>query len=158
MRTFAIKGVALAAAMMLASGCGSSSSGSGTTAQLSTVRSDFRLVFNQFKHTSHAIGLAIKGASSQTDAQIASTFTGLAAQWQSDVAKLKSLHPPPSVAGPYQALSAAADRTEADLKTIVLAARNHSGSEAKQASARLVTDILQAKSSAQTISTKLGIG
>jgi hypothetical protein len=157
MRVFVIKGAGLAAVLLLTAGCGSASSGSATTAQPSTVRSDFGLVFNEFKQTSRSIGLAVKAPSSQTDAQIASRFKGLAAQWQSDVTKLKSLTPPPSVAAPYQALSAAADRTEADLKTIVLAAQNHSGSEAKQAGARLVSDILQARSAAQTISTKLGI-
>ncbi len=145
------------AAAIIAAGCGSGSSGSSTNASPSTFRSDFKLVINQFKQTSHAIGLAIEHAPSQTDAQIASTFTGLAAQWQSDLAKLKPLTPPPSVSGPYQTLTGAATRTEGDLKSIVAAANSHDATAARQDGSKLVKDILQAKSASQTITSKLGI-
>lgn len=158
MRTFVVRGGALAAAAVIAAGCGSSSSGSSTNASPSTFRSDFGLVVNQFKQTSHAIGLAIEHATSMSDAQIASTFSGLAARWQSPVSKLKSLTPPPSVAAPFQTLTGAATRTESDLQAVVAAAKSHNGSAAKQAGAKLVKDILQAKSASHMIGTKLGIG
>jgi hypothetical protein len=157
MRVFVIRGGALAVAALIAAGCGSNSSGSGTTAEQSTFRSDFGLVTNQFKQTSHGIGLAIEHASSQSDAQLTSTFSALAVQWQDDLSKLKGLTPPPSVVGPYQTLSGAAIRTEADLNAIVAAAKAHDGAAAKQASEHLLRDILQAKSAARAIDTKLGI-
>jgi len=146
----------LAAAALIAAGCGSSS-GSSTNISQSEFKPNFGQIVNQFKQTSHSIGLAIEHASSMPNAQIASTFSGLAARWQSQVTKLKALKPPPSVASQYQTLTGAATRTEADLKAIVAAARSHNGSAAKQAGASLVKDILQAKSASQTIGTKLGI-
>src|SRR6202035_5119204 len=97
MRIFVVRGGALAAAAMIAAGCGSGSSPSSTNAEPNTFRADFGLVVNQIQQTSHAIGLAIEHASSMTDAQITSTFSGLAARWQGDLTKLTPLTPPPSV-------------------------------------------------------------
>lgn len=147
----------MAAAAVIAAGCGSSSSGSSTNASPSTFRADFGLVTAQFKQASHAIGLAIEHAPSMTDAQLASTFSALATRWQGAVSKLKGLTPPPSVAAPFQVLSGAATRTEGDLQAIAAAARSHNGSAAKQDGAKLVKDILQAKSAATSITAKLGI-
>lgn len=147
----------MAAAAVIAAGCGSGSSGSSTNASPSTFRSDFGLVVNQFGHTSHFIGLAIEHASSMTDAQLASTFSGLAVRWQGALTKLQPLTPPPSVSAPFEKLTGAATRTESDLNAVVAAARTHDASAAKQASGKLVKDILQAKAAAQTITTKLGI-
>lgn len=148
----------MAAAALIAAGCGSSSSGSSTNISKSEFNPNFKQVISQFKQTSHAIGLAIENARSQSDAQIASAFTNLAAQWQQDVAKLTALKPPPSVAAQYQTLTGAATRTEGDLKAIVSAAKSHDGTAARQDGAKLVKDILQAKSASQTIGSKLGIG
>lgn len=157
MRRFVVNGGALAVAAVIAAGCGSSSSGSSTNIAQSEFNPNFKQVINQFKHTSHRIGLAIENARSQTDAQLTSTFTSLATQWQQDVTKLKALKPPPSVAAQYQTLTGAATRTEGDLQAIVAAAKSHNGSAARQAGAKLVKDVLQAKSASRAIGTKLGI-
>ena len=157
MRILVIRGAAVAAAAVIAAGCGSSSSGSSTNESPSTFRSDFGLVVKQFKQTSHAIGLAIVHAPSMTDAQLASTFSGLATRWQNALSQLGPLKPPPSVSAPYQTLTGAATRTEGDLQAIVAAAKTHDGSAAKQDGAKLVKDILQAKAASQTITKKLGI-
>ena len=147
----------MAVAALIAAGCGSSSAGSSTNISRSEFNPNFKQVTSQFKQTAHGIGLAIVNARSQTDAQITSTFTNLAAQWQQDVTRLKALKPPPSVAAEYQTLSGAATRTEDDLKAIVSAAKSHDATAAKQDGAKLVKDILQAKASSQAIGTKLGI-
>jgi hypothetical protein len=158
MRTFVVRGGAMAAAAVIAAGCGSSSSGSSSNIAQSEFNPNFGQVVNQFKQTSRAIGLAIEHAAGESDAQLTTIFSALAARWQSDVVKLKALKPPPSVAPQYQTLAGAATRTETDLKAIVTAARTHDANAAKQAGRQLVRDILQAKSSSQTITTKLGIG
>jgi hypothetical protein len=158
MRIFAVRGCALAAAALFATGCGSGSSASSTNAEPNTFRSDFGLVVGQFKQSAQAIGLVIEHARSMTDAQLAATFSGLAARWQGDLTKLRSLTPPPSVSAQYKTLTGAATRTEGDLRAIVGVARAHDASAAKRASAKLVKDILQAKAASQSITTRLGIG
>src|SRR5690348_9123332 len=112
MRIFVVRGGALAAAVVIAAGCGSSSGGSQTNIAQSEFKPNFRQVVNEFKQTSHAIGLAIEHASGQSDAQLTATFSALAARWQTDVVKLKALKPPPSVSSQYQTLTGAATRTE----------------------------------------------
>ncbi len=141
------------AALLLAAGCGGGSS-SSQTASFST---SFSSAVNQLKQTSHSIGVAIEQAPSKTDAELAATFHGLAQRWQAQVSKLQTLKPPANVAATFNTLSAAAQRTEADLNAIASAAETHSAPAAKQASARLVTDILSAKSAGTTITNKLGI-
>jgi hypothetical protein len=148
----------MAAAAVIAAGCGSSSAGSQTNITQSEFKPNFGQVVNQFKQTSRAIGLAIEHASGQSDAQLTAIFSALAARWQGDVTKLKALKPPPSVAAQYQTLTGAATRTETDLNAIVTAAKTHDASAAKQAGGQLVKDILQAKAASQTITSKLGIG
>jgi hypothetical protein len=156
MRTIVVRGGALVAAALIAAGCGSSS-GSSTNITQSEFKPNFGQIVNQFKQTSHAIGLGIEHASSKTDAQLAATFSALAARWQSNVTKLKALKPPPSVSAQYQTLTGAATRTESDLNAIVAAAKTHDASAAKHATTKLIKDILQAKTASQTITTKLGV-
>lgn len=148
---------AVVAVVLVAGGCGGGSSSSSTTESPATFRSDFKLTITQFKETSHAIGLAVEHASGENDSTIASEFTALASQWQADLNRLKSLTPPPSVAGEFSTLKEAATRTESDLNAIVAAARSHSGTAARQAGSALVRNVLQAKAASEVISSKLGI-
>jgi ABC-type glycerol-3-phosphate transport system substrate-binding protein len=148
---------AVAVAVLVAGGCGGGSSSSSTTAQPSTFRADFKVTINQFKNTAHAIGVAIQHAPGESDSQIGSAFSGLAAQWQAAVNHLKSLTPPPAVAGEFGTLKEAATATESDLQAVVAAAQTHSGSAARQAGASLVRDVLKAKTASEVISHKLGI-
>ena len=138
---------------MLLSGCGGSSS-SDPTAKF---KASISPVVNQFRDISQGIGGAIQQAPSQTDAQIAATFHTLAGRWQNELSQLQTLKPPPNLAAPFNTLTGAASRAEADLTAIVAAAETHSGAAAKQASATLVTDILSAKSASTTITNQLGI-
>ena len=78
----------LVAALALA-GCGGSSSSS--TTKSSDFKTGLSSAVNKLEDTSTAIGKAIENASSQTDAQIATTFNKLAQQWQSDVSQLETL-------------------------------------------------------------------
>jgi hypothetical protein len=147
----------LALVVVLVAGCGSGGSSSSSTEQRSTFRTDFKLTVEQFKQTAHDIGVAVEGASSQSDSQLASTFSGLATSWQTDLNHLKSLTPPPAAAGAFTTLTAAAARTEGDLQAIVAAARTHSGSAAREAGRKLVQDVLAAKGASRAIEQKLGI-
>ena len=152
MRAFVVR-IALVGALLVITACGGGSS-SDPTAKFKT---SFSSVVNQLKQTSQAIGVAIEKASSQTDAELASTFRTLAQRWQGQVSRLVTLKAPSGLSTSFNTLSAAAARTETDLTAIAAAAETHSASAAKQASATLVTDILSAKSASTTITSKLGI-
>lgn len=151
MRRFVLRGV-LTGALLLAAGCGGSSSD-----QTGKFKTGFLAAVTQLKQTSHAIGLAIEHAPSRTDAQLASTFQGLAARWERQASELQTLKPPSSVATAFHTLTGATARVETDLKSVVTAADTHSPSAAQQAGSSLVRDILDAKSASTTITTKLGI-
>jgi hypothetical protein len=137
------------------SACGGSSGSSPN--RTATFKSGLAPVLNQFGQSARAIGMAIQGAPSQTDAQIATTFKGLASSWQSHVSQLETLKPPANLAADFNTLTSAAAAAESDLNAIVAASLTHSASSAKQASATLVTDILNAKSAATKLSNTLGI-
>jgi hypothetical protein len=148
-------GAALVVALLLLARCGGSSSSSSD--QTAKFKTSYGSVATQLKHISQSIGTEIQGASSQTDAQIGSTFRGLAARWQNQLSQLETLKPPSNLAATFNTLTGAATRAEADLNSIVAAAETHSSSAAEQASATLVTDISSAKSASTTITQKLGI-
>lgn len=152
-----VRGILAAVVLTLIVGCGGSSSSSQTTAQPSTFRTDFKLAITQFKETSHSVGLALQKAPSQSDTQIVPVFSALAAQWQADLNRLKSLTPPPAVAGEFTKLTDAATRTEGVLRAIVSAARTHNASTARQDGANLVRYILAAEKASKAITAKLGI-
>jgi hypothetical protein len=137
----------------LLSGCGGSSSAD----QTAKFKTDFGSVVNQLRDTSRSIGTAIQQASSQTDAQIGTTFQGLASRWQSQVSRLQTLKPPSNVSTEFNTLTGAAGRAEADLTAIAAAAGNHSSTAATQATSILITDITSAKSASTTITQRLGI-
>jgi hypothetical protein len=143
----------LVLALVAASACGGSSSSNHSA----NFKTSFASVSNQLKQSAQAIGAAIEQAPNQTDAQIASSFHGLAGRWQGDVSKLETLKPPSNLQTTFNTLTSAATRTESDLTAIASAAETHGVSAAKQASASLVTDILSAKSASTTITNKLGI-
>ncbi|MFL5831123.1 MAG: hypothetical protein ACJ76X_14510 [Solirubrobacteraceae bacterium] len=134
-------------------GCGGSSSSSSTT----SFKQDYQPVVNGFKQTSGGIGTAIQAAVHQSDAQVGTAFQSLAGQWQTQLAKLKTLKPPSSVSSTFATLSSAATRVEADLNAVVTSAQAHSKTAAEQAGSALVKDILAAKAAATTIDQKLGI-
>jgi hypothetical protein len=146
-------GAALGATLVLLAGCGGSSS-SDQTAKFKT---GLTPVVTQFRQISMEIGSTIQGATSQTDAHLGAAFRDLASRWQDQLSQLQTLKAPSGLAAPFNTLTGAASRVEADLNSIVAAAATHSKSAAEQASASLVVDILSAKSASTTITTKLAI-
>ncbi len=170
-------GVAMAATLVLLGGCGGSSSSSSSSSsatpasstsasttsasstpdQTASFKTGFGTVASQLQQTSHSIGVAIQHAAGRTDAQLATTFRGLATRWQSELSQLETLKPPPSLAATFNTVTGAATRAEADLNAIVSAAETHSKAAAEQASASLVSDILSTKAAGTKITTKLGI-
>jgi hypothetical protein len=140
----------LVAALVLVAGCGGSS-GSSSSDETAKFKASYGSVGTQFKEISHAIGTAVEQARTQSDAQLAVKFHGLAARWQDQLSKLETLRPPANLAATFNTLNGAASRTEADLNAIVAAAETHNKSAAEQASASLVNDIESAKSASTTI-------
>jgi type IV pilus biogenesis protein CpaD/CtpE len=145
--------MALVALVFAVSGCG----GSSSSDQTAKFKKSYTTTVVQLKQTSSAIGHAIQGASSETDAQLVTTFRGLAGRWQNQLSQLETLKAPSKVAADFNTLTAAATRVESDLNAIVAAGATHSASAGKQAGASIVPDVLAAKSAATTIDQKLGV-
>ena len=145
---------ALVGVLLVSAGCGGGGSSSSQSADFKT---SFSSVVNQLKRTSQSIGVALEHASSQTDAQLATTFHTLAQRWQAQVGKLQTLKPPANLSTTFNTLTAAGQHAGRDLNAIASAAETHSAAAAKQASTALITDVLSAKSASTTITDKLGI-
>ncbi len=153
-------------AMLLLSGCGGSSSGGSTTSSTSAGSSStsqttpsaaqFKAaiapILNEFKLASQGTGAAIQQAASQTDAQVTAAFQQVAAKWTSALERLKTLQPPPQFATAYNSLKSQVSSVAADLGAIVSAAQSHNATAAKDATKKLVNDIVAAKATATTIS------
>lgn len=153
MRRSLMSGGVTLATLVLASGCG----GSSSSDQTAKFKAGLSPVVNQFGQVSMDVGTAITKAPSQTDGQIAATFHDLATRWQNQLSQLETLKPPSNLAADFNTLTAAATRAETDLNAVVTAAETHSRSAATQASASMVTDIAAAKAASTTLTDKLGI-
>lgn len=170
---------ALAATLILLSGCGGSSSSSSsassstprapanssatsqsptTTSQTTPTAAQFSAaitpVLNQFKDASQRTGAALQQAGSQTDAEVAGTFRGVEARWKSALAKLEALQPPPQFTSTFNRLKTQIGRVDTDLAAIVSAAQTHNAAAAKSSATKLVNDIVSAKATSTTISTR----
>ncbi len=121
-----------------------------------TFKTSYGSVATRLRSVSHSIGTATQHAPSRTDAQIVATFHGLASRWQKPAQPAPDAEASCEPGGDVQHADRRGARAEADLNAIVAAAKTH-GSSAAQASAKLVTDILSAKSASTTITQKLGI-
>lgn len=151
MQVKVVSATVLAAVLALATGCGSSSSSSDT------FKKSYQSITTQLQQTSAAIGSAIQGAPSKTDAQIHSTFQALATRWQNQLSQLSALKPPSDLAAKFNTLTSAAGRVESDLSAIVAAAAIHSKTNAEQAAASLVNDAVATRSADAPIRQKLGL-
>jgi hypothetical protein len=175
-RSWIAGSAALAATLILLSGCGgsnssssassssaSSSSGSSapasssSTSQSQTTPSAAQFkaavtpVLNQFKNASQRTGAALQQAGSQTDAGVAATFRGVEARWKSALSRLEKLHPPPQLTTTYNRLKTQIGRVDADLAEIVSAAQTHNAAAAKTSATKLVNDIVSAKATSTAI-------
>jgi hypothetical protein len=156
---------AIAATLVLLSGCGGSSSSSAvsstpvsssSTSQNSQSVGQFKAaigpVLDQFKRASQATGAEIEHAGYQTDAQVAATFHQLGAKWASALTKLETLQPPPRLTTAYNHLKSQVSEVNADLAAIVSAAQSHNATAAKDDATKLVNDIVRAKATSTTLS------
>jgi hypothetical protein len=163
--------MAIAATLMLLSGCGgsssSSSSSTGTsssappssssTSQSQTTPSGAQFkaaitpVLNQFKNASQRTGAALQHAGSQTDPEVAATFRHVETRWRSALTKLEALRPPPQFTAAYNRLKSQIRKVDADLGAIVSAAQTHNAATAKDSATKLVNDIVSAKATSTTI-------
>jgi putative heme degradation protein len=153
---------------VLASGCGASSSSSSVsnapatsssasqTSQTSQSADQFKAaiapVLNQFKSASQATGAELQHASSQSNSQLTATFQQLESEWTSALNKLETLHPPPQVATAYNRLRSQVSKVKADLAAIVSAVQSDNVTAAKDATTKLVNDIVSAKATSTTLS------
>jgi hypothetical protein len=171
----------VAAALLLLTGCGGSSSSSSsnspsssssasssassstsssvtqTSGSTSQFKTGIRPVLTAFKGDSHAIGVALQHASSQTNVQLAGTFDGLAGRWGTTLNQLETLKPPPAFSAAYERLKTQVTKVHSDLSAVASAARGGDVTAAKADVKTLVIDILSAKSTSTTITSELGI-
>ena len=146
---------AILVTLALTVGCGSSSTTTtNTTAKFKTGYANVR---KELKATTTSIANAISQATSKTDAEIGTTFKGLANTWQTNASQLQTLKPPANVAADFNTVKGAATRVEADLNAVAAAAATHSSSAAARAVASIATDLGVAKTADTTITQKLGI-
>ncbi len=176
MRRHLLVGAATVATALLLAGCGGSSSSSSSNPSSSTSAStsasssatqtagstsQFKTgigpVLAGFKSDSHAIGLALQHASSQTNAQLAGTFDGLARRWETTLNRLETLKPPPAFSATYERLKTQVTKVHSDLSAVASSARGGDVTAAKAGVKKLVVDILSAKSTSTTITSELGI-
>jgi hypothetical protein len=123
--------------------------------------SNFKYGYNAVRgplnQTGQAIATEIQQAPQQTDAQVAATFRTLAARFKGQVAKLKALEPPASVADDWNNVTSAASRLDSDLYAIASAAVSHSTAAAYQAGASLAADAQALTEALAPIKQKLGL-
>jgi hypothetical protein len=168
-RSWIIGVASIAASLVLLSGCGGSSSSSPSssaaasspstsqTSQTSQSAGQFKAaiapVLNRFKSASQGTGVALQQASSENDAQLASTFKQLESKWKSALAKLETLRPPSQFSAAYNRLKSQVSKVDTDLAAITSAAQSHNATAAKDAATKLVNDIVNAKATSTTLST-----
>ena len=146
----AVSGVCVAAVVVVLSGCG----GSDTTTQF---KSGYNAVRGPLNQTGQAIAQEISKASSQTDAQVSENFSSLAQRFSIQVAKLKALKPPSSVAAQWNNVTDAATKLDADLNAIASAAGAHNSSGTQQAAASLAKNASALQQAITPIKQKLGL-
>lgn len=165
-RTWITSTVAIAATVIVLSGCGGSSSSSSSSSATTTAASSSQTsqtsqtsesagqfkaaiaaVIGQFKSASQATGVALQQAGSKSDAQLSTIFQQLDSQWSAALDKLKTIQPPPQLTAAFERLKLQVSNVKADLSAIVTAAQNHDATAAKNATSKLVSDIVGAKSS-----------
>jgi hypothetical protein len=125
-------------------------------AELARFKKGYQSAIVPLRESSRAIGSALRNGSSLTHAQILATFRALSGRWQRQFGQLRSLTPPPNLAGDFDALSGDGTRVQVDLKSIIVATANRSRAAGEHAVADLVTALIAARSADSTIERRLG--
>ncbi len=128
----------LAAAALI--GCGSSGSSQPSASDAKAAYAPLRV---QIVAIGGSIGAAITAANRETDVQLESAFSALAARGRAAVARLDSLKVPDSLVAKRDALRDAIDKGTGDLSDIATAARAHDAAAARTAAEQLVSDSQQ---------------
>jgi len=131
--------VALLATVALI-GCGSSGSSQPSASDAKTAYAPLRV---QIVAIGGSIGAVITAANRETDVQLESAFSALAARGRAAVARLDSLKVPDSLVAKRDALRDAIDKGTGDLSDIATAARAHDAAAARTAAEQLVSDSQQ---------------
>jgi hypothetical protein len=147
----AVPGVCVLAVVGVLAGCGGSSD---TTAQF---KSGYNAVRGPLNQTGQAISKELQAAPKQSDAQVAANFRSLAAKFSEQVAKLKALKPPASVAADWTKVTDVLTKVDADLSAIAGAAASHSTTAAQQAGASLAADAQAEVQALAPVKQKLGL-
>ncbi len=146
----AVSGVCVTAVVAVLSGCGGSD-------QTATFKSGYNAVRGPLNQTGQAIAQEISQASKQTDAQVSASFSSLATRFQTQLAKLKALKPPSSVAAQWTNVTNAATRLDSDLNAIASAAGTHNSTATQKAAASLAADASALTQAITPIKQKLGL-
>ena len=103
------------------------------------------------------LGTAIQGASKESDAALAATFTSLAGRARDVVADLNALETPQASRAELTALVGALTTGAQDLDAIATAARAHDASSARSATQTLVQDSPAIKSAKEALEAEIGV-
>jgi hypothetical protein len=120
-------------------------------------KSGYEQASQPIETTGADIAQALKDASHQTDARIASAFGDLANRFDGELIQLEALKPPASVSSAFVKLTAAANRLDTDLRAISVGASHHEASAAKAGLQAIIADGGAMNSAAATVRQELGI-
>lgn len=104
------------------------------------------------------VGQAVSTARSKTDADLASTFSGLTARVRVIVTDLKALDPPLPARGKVDDLTSALDTAAEDLDAIAKAASSSQADPARAATEKLVNDSPAISAANKALKAELGSG
>jgi hypothetical protein len=153
--------LAAAACAALAAGCGGDDDKSGDAAKTTTVdavavyRTSAKAATAETTKIGDEIGTSIQAADTQTDAQLAATFTDLASRARAVVADLNALAPPADDKAKVNALVSALGTGAQDLDAIATAARANDASSARSATVTLVRDSPSIKAAKDALDAQL---
>jgi hypothetical protein len=146
----AVSGVCVLAALGALSGCG----GSDTT---STFKSGYNRVRGPLNQTGQQIANEVNRVSTQTNAQAAANLRRLAAQFQSQLAKLEALKPPADVSADWTKVKNAASKLGPDVNAMATAAATGSNGAFQQGVASLQADAQALNQALAPIKQTLGL-
>jgi hypothetical protein len=141
-------------------GCGSSggSSGSSSTTATSDFNTAYASVSAQLKAVGTQIGTALTNARGQSNAALATEFSGLSAAFDAAKTKLAALSPPSADKAEFDALNSAMGNVSNDLHAIVAAAKSGDVAAARTAAQKFVTDAAPLKAARAALNQKTGTG
>ena len=153
--------LAAAASAALIAGCGGDDDKSDDGAKTATVdavaayQTSAKAATDETTKIGNEIGTSIEAADTQTDAQLAATFTDLASRARAVVADLNALEPPADDKAKVNALVSALGTGAQDLDAIAAAARSNDASSARSATVTLVRDSPAIKAAKEALEAEL---